>query len=193
MIESRADVIGLLNAYLVTQHECTHQSWMPGSEGWSGKKEAIYSNGVVFGKFRENDEATMQMLKIGVEDRVLKEEIKLEIEHYIKSLEQLEKLDCMQEKILSSQKLELKKLQTISVDEWIEKNCGWIERDSQEITNSEKRVLLYLYYSFKNFKYERNHPYCSDVDELEKNIREFWISRVNFKNTELYRWMRIES
>lgn len=33
---------------------------------------------------------------------------------------------------------------------------------------TEKRVCLYLYYSFENFKYERNNTYCSDVDELEK-------------------------
>ena len=75
MIESRTDIMDLLNEYLVTQHECNHQFWMPGSEGWSGEKEAIYSNGVVFGKLREKDEATMQMLKIGVKDKALKEEI----------------------------------------------------------------------------------------------------------------------
>ena len=164
MIQSRTDVMDLLNVYLVTQHECTHQFWMPGSEGWSGEKEAIYSNGVVFGRFRENDEVTMQMLKKGVEDEALKEEIRLEIERNIKSLEQSEELDFMQKKILSSQKSELSGLQTISMDEWIEKNCGWLERDLQEITNSEKKVFLYLFYSFKNFMYERKHPYCSDVE-----------------------------
>ena len=41
MIQSRADVMDLLNAYLVTQHEWTHQFWMLGSEGWSGEKEAM--------------------------------------------------------------------------------------------------------------------------------------------------------
>ena len=171
MIELRTDVMDLLNEYLVAQHECIHQFWMPGSEGWSGKKEANYSNGVVFGKFRENDEATMLMLKIGVKDEALKEEIRLEIERHIKALEQLEELDFMQEMILNSQKRELRELQTISMDEWINKNCGWLERDSQEITNSEKRVLLYLYYSFENFEYERKHPYCRDVNELEKIYR----------------------
>lgn len=52
----------------------------------------------------------MQILKIGVEDSELKEEIRLKIEH--------------QEKILNSQKRELRGLQMISLDEWIEKNCG---------------------------------------------------------------------
>lgn len=168
MIESRTDVMDLLNAYLITQNERTHQFLMPESEGWSGKKEAAYSNGVVLGKYRENDEATMQMLKIGVEDEALKEEIRLKIERDIKALEQLEELDFIQEEKLSSQKSELKELQTISMDEWIEKNSGWLEWNLQGITNSEKRVCLYLYYSFENFKYERNNTYCSDVDELEK-------------------------
>ena len=82
------------------------------SEEWSEEKRRrlFISNGVVFGKFRENDEATMQILKIGVEDSELKEEIRLKIEH--------------QEKILNSPKRELRGLQMISLDEWIEKNCG---------------------------------------------------------------------
>ena len=71
--------------------------------------KALFSNGVVFGKLREKDEATMQMLKIGVKDKALKEEIRLEIEHHIKTLEQLEELDIMQKKILSSQERDLRR------------------------------------------------------------------------------------
>lgn len=180
MIQSRADVMDLLNAYLVTQHEWTHQFWMLGSEGWSGEKEAIYSNGVVFGKFRENDEATMQIMKIGVKDEALKEEIRLKIERYIKELEQLEELDFMTQMKLDSQKKQLRELHMISMDEWITKNCGWLEEDSQGLTDSEIRVLIYLYYSFENFNYERRHPYCRDLDGLEEEYKSVWDKQSQF-------------
>lgn len=53
---------------------------------------------------------------------------------------------------------------------------------------TEKRVCLYLYYSFENFKYERNNTYCSDVDELEK-MRMEMICLLNYhignRNTKL--------
>lgn len=54
---------------------------------------------------------------------------------------------------------------------------------------TEKRVCLYLYYSFENFKYERNNTYCSDVDELEK-MRMEMICLLNYhiwnRNTKLF-------
>ena len=38
--------------------------------------------------------------------------------------------------------------------------------------------------------------YCTNLKPLntvKRYIRGFWISKVNFKNMELYQWMRIES
>ena len=172
MIGSRHDIIDLLNTYLITQHEWMHQFWVSESEGWSGEKEAIYSNGIVLGKFRENDGVTMQTLKIGVEDAALKEEIKLATERDIKALEQIDELDYMQQHKLYYQKNKLRELQTISLNEWIAKNCRWLEEDVQGMIDSEIRVLLYLYYAFENLNYERQHPYCSNIDELEKIYKE---------------------
>jgi len=36
-----------------------------------------------------------------------------------------------------------------------------------EISYSEIRVLLFIYYSFSNYDYQRKHPFCSDLNELE--------------------------
>lgn len=167
LIKTRKDIINLLNAYLITKYEIVHQFWMSGAMEWSGKRQPIYLNDIVLGKFRENDESTMQVLKIGVEDKALEHEIRLDIERNIKKYEQLEQLDIMQQMMLKSQRKKQQELQMLSIDEWIAKNCGLVREDSQYITDSEKRVLLYLYYAFSNFNYEREHPYCSDLDELK--------------------------
>lgn len=160
-----------MDTYLVTQYEWTRQFWMSGIEEWGGKRQAIYMNGIVLGKFRENDDATMKTLKMGVEDGALKHEISLAIDRDIKMLERLEQLDIMQQIRLKSQRDKLQELQRLLMNDWIAKNCRWLSEDSQDITDSERRVLLYLYYAFGNIEYERKYPYCSDLDELETVYR----------------------
>ena len=166
MIKSRIDIINLLDAYLDAQFEWNYQFWMQGKE-WSGERQATYSKGIVLGKFHESDASTMKILQLGVEDKALKHEIRLDIERDIKGVEWLAQFDFRYQNILDSQRRELEELHILSMDEWIAKNCGYLKEDFSKMSCSEIRVLIYLYYSFKNFNYEREHPYCNDVGKLE--------------------------
>lgn len=166
MIKSRVDVMDLLKEYLNTKYELTYQFWMSEAEEWCSKRQEMYYNGIVLGKFRERDSATMQVLKAGVEDEVLQYEIIKNIEYDIKMIEQLEEPDIFHQKKLESKKAQLNELQIYPINGWIEKNCRWLKEDSNKISDSEEKVLLFLYYTYENLDYERKHPYYNDLEEL---------------------------
>ncbi len=167
MINSRNEIIELLKEYTVTQHECVYQFWMPEAEEWNVKRQVAYANGIVLGKFRENDATTIEVLKEGVTDKGLYDEIRVYLERQIKMIKNLEQPDVSRQEILKSYKKQQDELFSYSIDDWIRKNCGWIREDVIGKPYSEVRVLLYLYYSFDNYTYQRNTPFSSDLNELQ--------------------------
>lgn len=173
MINSRNEIMGLLGEYIVTQQEHVYQLWMPEAQEWNVKRQVAYYNGIVLGKFREGDALTLQVLKEGVTDQALYDEIRINLERQIKMIEEMEQPDIMRKKQLECYKTQKDELSCNSIDNWISKNCGWIREDVAGRPYSEIRVLLYLYYSFDNYSYQRKHPFCSDLNQLEavyKNV-----------------------
>lgn len=103
MINSRNEIVELLKEYMITNHEYT-KNFMFESEQWSGKRQAIYSNGTVLGKFREKDSTTIKILKEGVNDKALYNEIKLNLEHNIEVIKKLNSTDQTKLEIYINQK-----------------------------------------------------------------------------------------
>lgn len=166
MIESKNDILPLLNEYIGTQHEWVYQFGMGDAEEWSGTRQAIYSNGVVLGKFRESDIPTIQTLKIGVSDTALHSEIYQYYERKIKAKKELKHPDIMQQGMLEIYEKQFRDLLILPIDEWIENNCTWIQNDVIDLPYSEIKVLLYLYYAFDNYDYIRKNRYNSDISSL---------------------------
>lgn len=167
MINSRNEIIELLKEYTVTQHEYVYQFWMPETEEWNVKRQVAYTNGIVRGKLRENDVTTRQILKEGVSDKGLYDEIRIYLERQIKMIKNLEQPDIFQQEIMKSYKKQLDELFLYSIDDWIRKNSEWIREDVIGIPYLEVRVLLYLYYSFDNYNYQRKNPFSSNLNELQ--------------------------
>lgn len=164
MIHTRNEITELLKEYAAAQHEIVYRFW----SGESNEKLKVsYFNGIVLGKFRENDPLTRQMMKEGVNDNALYTEISAHLEHRIQMLEQLDEPDLMQQMQLAFCKNKQTHLFTDSLDDWIRKYCGWIKKEVTGIPDSEVKVLLYLYYAFDNYDFQKKHPFCSDLDELE--------------------------
>ena len=144
---------------------------MPDINGWDYNKQAIYINGVVLGKFREKDIETIRTINIGVEEAALKAEIRENLKNHIEELKQLTELDSMQQRQIEIKRLQLNDLQTHTISEWIKKHTGWIEEIVEKTTQLELQGLLFLYYAFENWKYERNHPYCDDLEQLRDSYK----------------------
>ena len=166
MIESKNDILPLLNEYISTQHEWVYQFWMEDAEEWNGKRQAIYSNGIVLGKFREGDNLTIKTLKIGVSDIALRNEIHQYYERKIKAQKELEHPDIMQQGMLEVYERQFRDFWVFPIDEWIENNCAWIQCDVANLSYPETKVLLYLYYAFDNYDSIRKNRFNSDVSNL---------------------------
>lgn len=171
MITSRKAIAEFLKKSMITQHECNCQFWMSEKEEWDVKKQVDYINGVVLGKFRENDALTRKILKEGVTDKALITEINIKLKRKIKNIEKLEHPNSFHKKELKLYKKQQDELSLFSMDEWISKNCGLMVSAAEGVSYSEKRVLLYLDYAFDNYKAERQHPFCSDLSELDKEYK----------------------
>ena len=166
MINSRNEIIELLKEYMITNHEYV-KSCMFESEQWTGKRQAIYSNGTVLGKFRENDPATIKILKEGVTDATLSNEIKINLEYHIEMTKKANNNNIQQQQNLELYLNQKNELSTYSIDEWISENCKWIEKDVTGKSYSEVKVLLFLYYSLNNYIYEIENPFYSELNELK--------------------------
>lgn len=180
MINSRNEIIGLLKEYTVTQQEYVYQFWMPEVPEWNVERQVAYANGIVLGKFREDDSLTMQVLKEGVTNHALYSEIKINLEYHIKMIEEMEQPDIMHKMQLESYKKQNYELSSDSIDNWISKNCRWIREDVMERPYSEIKVLLYLHYSFENYNYQKTDPFCSDLNELEEVYKDIFDKQNQF-------------
>lgn len=175
MITAREQVLDIMEDYLITQTELISQLWAEDSRKWDEKTQALYYNGVVLGKFREKHSATMNVLKSGIEDSLLKSELEKSCKLRIKELERIINPNFMEIKELNMKRKALEELSVVSLDEWIDRQCGWATAEKKEITNTEFKALLYLYYVFEDINRVRKHPCCTDNDRLEvvyKNIFE---------------------
>ncbi len=169
MINEKNELLGLFEKYIYTQREYVYQFLLPlNEETWDASRIADYINGVVLGKFREGDTETLEILKRGVTDQALFNEIKIFLEYKIKEIEEQDQIDHIHKEQLDMYKEELNELSCNFIDNWIDKYGAWIHNFIIEIPHSEVRVLLYLYYSFDNYKNQKDCMFCGEICELEK-------------------------
>ena len=155
MIKSRNDVFLLFEDYSRTQHELNCQFYTNCTEKWSGKRLAIYANGIVCGKVREGDRLTMQTLKKGVSEEALYNEICLYYKRQIKNLK-LEKDNIINNLNIIVCEKQFQDLNEIPLDQWINDNCKFNEIINVEFSHSEFKVFLYLYYAYYNYSYDKH-------------------------------------
>ena len=153
MIQSREDINNLLSNYLDTENEYV-QSLHTNLVNWDGHRQALYNNGVVLGKVREKDRLTMEILRKGVDDKALKNEIG-------------QALNAESQRDVQKEKDDLRNL---SIIEWIYKYCIWAIENIPEIKDSERKVLAYLFFAYQNYQNDKDvrNPYNSDVDEIKR-------------------------
>ena len=124
MIESREEIIKLLEEYTLKEYEVTGNIM----SGVETGLEATYAHGVVLGKFREGDELTRKVVKKGVTKKALLYEYKLN-QKYIKRINKessIQTSNC----VINS---DLKSIKDII----------------RGASDMEIRVLLYLMYAFE--------------------------------------------
>lgn len=180
MITSKSEITEALKEYEKVQREYTYFLYSSNAPKWDAKKHSTYLNGIVLGKFQENDFLTMQLLKEGVSDSILCAEIKASLEHQIQKITNAEQPDILKQMLLKSYKSQISELSLNSLDIWICKNVGWIQTYTRGIPYSEFKTLLYLYYSFDNYTYQKRHAFCSDLGDLKEAYRDVFGKQSQF-------------
>lgn len=184
MINSRNDIVSLLKEYIVTQQEYVYQFWMPEAHEWNVKKQVAYYNGIVLGKFREKDAFTLQVLKEGVTDQALYDEIKINLERHIKMIEGLEQPDIMNKMQMESYKRQRDELSRDTIDDWISNYCRWIQdvayywlHKALHIKRDEfiETYIIECHNDFDTF-YEKYHSIIEKIDVENLEIVAFQVT-----------------
>lgn len=183
MINSRNDIVSLLKEYIVTQQEYVYQFWMPEAHEWNVKKQVAYYNGIVLGKFREKDAFTLQVLKEGVTDQALYDEIKINLERHIKMIEGLEQPDIMNKMQMESYKRQRDELSRDTIDDWISNYCRWIQEDEKYHSIIEKIDVENL--EIVAFQVTSNSNDCADIKKYGLRNLQWVLSN----DTELNRFL----
>ena len=168
MINERNDIIHLYVDYMETEHERTRILY-GGAPIWEVSRDVKYINGVVLGKYREKDPETIKILDSVVSSEMLQKEVFIHLQNTIKEYEQRDELDILQQKKYNAEKEEYEFLKTNGIDDWINRYCNWIKNEMRDFSNNKIKALLYIYYSYDNYKRENNSPYNPDISVI-KNI-----------------------
>lgn len=168
MIKSKEEILKVLEEYVKVYYEWVYQLYMPNCKEWTNEKMVMYSNGVVFGKFRESDSSIMKILKEGIADDLLSKEIDVNIKYQIAKYKKVEQLDIMDERKYKLEQEKLNDLKKYPIDDWIQKYFGWIIEKFIGVSYSEGRVLIYLHHALENYYIQQHHPYNNNLEQLEK-------------------------
>ena len=166
MIVSRMQINDLLQDYYETEQEFLAQIWNPKVRQWSPHKQAIYNNGVVIGKYLERDAITLSLCSEDITDEAIQTEIKHYLEQSISSYVHKQYLDIVDTMNLESDKKMLYELLHENVDTWINEYCGWFDYNIDSLSHQHKRILVFLYYSIRNYSYIKRHPLSDEMDIL---------------------------
>lgn len=172
MITSRKDpnIQKLLNDFLDASDYYTFYTseYVKGNVGYD-KILVDYVNGPLLGKIREKDSLTLQTLKNGVTDEVLKNEIQLYFSFEI-------------DKLNSSVTPEELKVIKTNINEYINAELS-LKRDISEFMSlslNEKRVYIFLDYAYKNYSTEIDSKFNNDLSRLNQSLKNILIQEHQF-------------
>ena len=167
MITERKEIIHLLNDYIETEHERT-QIFLGSAPNWEADREVKYFNGVVMGKYRENDPETLKILNEQVSKEALYDEVSIHLQNKIYEYKQQNKLDILQQEMFKEEQNEYEFLRANGIEMWVTKYSRWLGADAQGLNDNQIRALLFIYYSFDNYMKELKHPFNSDITLVKK-------------------------
>ena len=162
-ITGRTDIKKLLDYIFQVHQELLCQQWSE-KYTWSGKRQALYSNGVIFGMYNEKDKELLKLLEEDVENKALYNELLIEINRRLQEYRAVKDRSLMDKCFYIHAENEKKSLEYRGLNEWIEKNCSWLPENLTCL--SQKRAFLYIYLVFKNLCADKSSLYNNDVPNI---------------------------
>ncbi|KJU72387.1 hypothetical protein [Clostridium baratii] len=126
-----------------------------------------YPNGIIIGKYNEQDRELMDEVKSKVSEHEVKRVISICYEDEIKKISSLDYQDYQNEKKLEDAKEKLNDLTYMNLENWIKKWGGWI-KDLINVPVDVDDVIgvIYMYYAYKEYQLIDESPYNSNIDNI---------------------------
>lgn len=141
----------------------------------NGRKQSSYETGsIVIKSYCDDDEKTLKAMRLNIADEEISRVIRnSHITCYKKAIKKAKNYGLSNEKELSliqSFNESINDIQTYSLDELINDCRWWLNLTSaKDVSEDDKRGLLYLHYAFDEYKQQKYHCCCSDLDNI-KNL-----------------------
>lgn len=154
--------------YQKTQNEYI-QAMLPGNTlpNWNAKRLAVYSYGVVIGKYIEKDEETLNVINQTICEEEIKRTIKSCYNYDIDKLSSLDTGNLISELKIKSNQDALRDLESLDLEEWIKKYYIFT-LDHVKIPIDSCLGFIYIDYSYKEYERKINSPYSLDQDNILK-------------------------
>ncbi|HAT4236190.1 TPA: hypothetical protein I9Z92_003050 [Clostridium perfringens] len=163
-------LIKLFSDYQKTQDEYNKQFMYLDdiSPNWDGERLALYSSfGIVVGKYLEQHEETLRAIDFPISEQEVKQIISVNYKNNIKELSLLDKSNTMNNYHLKNFKDALSDLESLNLRDWIKKHHSFILNQTK-IPIYYSIGLIYIYYSYEEYKRNKNSIYNSNQDNILK-------------------------
>lgn len=147
---------------------------------WEVDREVKYFNGVVMGKYRENDPETMKILNEQVSKEALYDEVSIYLQNKIYEYKQQDELDILQKVMFIEEQNEYEFLRANGIEMWVTKDDKNIifEELCEDFTNYEDVVVtqvIHLEYHLEGtaaYITHLDHEYIFySLEEYEQRLR----------------------
>lgn len=135
---------------------------------WNVKRQCIYTNGVVIGKYREQDVKTLQAIQLENPDNEIYQVISNHYFAKICALQCHDNPDYIKIEELKCNYAEFHELKRLPLNEWINRHSDWVRCTCPQIKVNEVRGFLYLYYAFEDYKRSKDHPLNINQERIEE-------------------------
>lgn len=155
---------------------------------WDVHRSCLYSNGVVLGKYRENDKLTINVLQSKLPTEDLCRVLKINNANDLKALLRSGKTDCITTEKINLHRKQADELSSLSIEEFINKNHRWLidECKRKGDIDLEKVIkLAYLYFSYALFETNENAPFSKHQDNIKALFESKGIELPSYEKYEL--------
>lgn len=134
--------------------------------GWDVKRHCLYINGVVWGKYRERDPKTIDVIKSNISNECIKNIFQKYSENQLQSLKSCGKHDIITTKKIMNLEGQLEDLTKLSLEQWM--------RMYQPLTieeclkNGDEDIECAIHLAFIEFSYELYRIECKSIYNKEQ-------------------------
>ena len=126
-----------------------------------------YVNGVVIGKWKEQDEQTLKAMQLNVSEEEYKRAIRQLLMTRKFQLQQIVDPDILKQGQLASCFQQIQELDKLPLEDWLQRNMSGFTFVLPNLTLEERRSLMYIYFAYETHRLDINRPCNREQPNIE--------------------------